>query len=35
VDYAVPGGPLIERLFVRSELARIFDYRQQNLLKLL
>ena len=35
VDYAVPGGALIERLMVRSELRRIFDFRQNNLLALL
>lgn len=29
VDYLVPGGPLVEALFVRRELDRIFRYRQQ------
>jgi len=31
VDYAVPGGALIERLLVRGELERIFGYRQTSL----
>ena len=35
VDYAVPGGWLIERLFVRPDLKRIFAYRHERLLKLL
>lgn len=29
VVYAVPGGALIDRFFVRSDLKRIFDYRAQ------
>ncbi|MFT4648110.1 MAG: ligand-binding SRPBCC domain-containing protein [Planctomycetota bacterium] len=35
VDYAVPGGKLIEKLLVQPELRRIFDYRQHSLPKLL
>jgi len=31
VDYAVPGGRLVHRLFVRRDLARIFDYRRKRL----
>lgn len=31
VDYDVVGGPLVERLFVRKDLDRIFDYRQRRL----
>ncbi len=31
VDYAVPGGDLIERFFVRPDLERIFDYRARRL----
>jgi ligand-binding SRPBCC domain-containing protein len=31
VEYAVPGGSLVERLLVRPDLERIFDYRQQRL----
>jgi ligand-binding SRPBCC domain-containing protein len=31
VDYAVPGGALVERLFVRGQLRRIFDYRAEAL----
>ncbi len=31
VDYAVPGGALVNRLFVRRDLATIFAYRQQCL----
>lgn len=27
VDYAVPGGRLVNRLLVRGDLGRIFDYR--------
>ena len=27
VEYAVPGGRLVDRLFVRSDLRRIFDHR--------
>ncbi len=35
VDYAVPGGALIDRLFVRRDLKRIFDYRRERLASLL
>jgi len=31
VRYAVWGGPLIERLFVRRDVAAIFDYRRRRL----
>ena len=31
VTYAVPGGPLVDRLFVRPDLERIFDYRRRRL----
>jgi ligand-binding SRPBCC domain-containing protein len=31
VDYEVPGGWLIERLFVRPDVARIFKFRQRRL----
>ena len=31
VEYAVPGGRLIERLFVRRDIERIFDYRSRVL----
>lgn len=27
VEYSVPGGPLVDRLFVRRDLAAIFAYR--------
>lgn len=30
VDYEVPGGPLIHRLFVRGDLLKIFAYRQRK-----
>lgn len=35
VRYAVPGGALVNRLFVRPDLERIFDYRGQRLAELL
>lgn len=35
VEYAVPGGPLVHRLFVRRDLERIFAYRRQRLAELL
>ena len=35
VTYAVPGGRLVNRLFVRPDLRRIFDYRQEQLAALL
>ena len=31
VEYRVPGGKLIERLFVRQDLRRIFEYRYSQL----
>lgn len=34
VRYAVPGGLLTDRLFVRRDVQRIFAYRQQKLAKL-
>jgi ligand-binding SRPBCC domain-containing protein len=37
VQYAVPGGPLepiVHSLFVKNDVRRIFDYRQQTLRKL-
>lgn len=33
VDYLVPGGAWIERWFVRRDLRRIFNHRQQALLE--
>lgn len=35
VRYAVPGGALIERLFVRRDVEAIFAYRTKRLLELL
>jgi ligand-binding SRPBCC domain-containing protein len=35
VSYAVPGGALIERLFVRRDVERIFAYRQETMRRLL
>lgn len=35
VEYAVPGGAIIERLVVRRDLKRIFDYRAASLARLL
>ena len=35
VDYAMVGGALIDMLFVRRDLDRIFAYRQQRILELL
>ena len=35
VEYAVPGGALIERLFVRRDVQRIFAYRKLALQRLL
>ncbi|MBL1215907.1 MAG: CDP-paratose 2-epimerase [Planctomycetes bacterium] len=35
VIYAVPGGRLVDRLFVRRDLKRIFGHRQQALTRLL
>jgi ligand-binding SRPBCC domain-containing protein len=34
VRYRVPGGALTHYLFVKSELLKIFSYRQQQMLKL-
>jgi ligand-binding SRPBCC domain-containing protein len=34
VDFAVPGGRLIERLFVRPDVRKIFSYRQRVLAEL-
>jgi ligand-binding SRPBCC domain-containing protein len=31
VDYAVPGGCLVDRLFVRGDVKRIFEFRQRKL----
>jgi ligand-binding SRPBCC domain-containing protein len=31
VDYQVPGGPIVDRLFVRRDLRRIFRFRQRKL----
>jgi ligand-binding SRPBCC domain-containing protein len=31
VDYAVPGGRVVERFIVRRDLRRIFEYRQRTL----
>lgn len=31
VDYAVPGGPLVNALFVRPDLVKIFEYRTARL----
>jgi ligand-binding SRPBCC domain-containing protein len=35
VEYAVPGGWLVERLLVRPDLDRIFAYRRERLKKIL
>ena len=35
VTYQVPGGALIHRAFVRRDLLRIFNYRQQRVSELL
>ena len=34
VNYRVPGGSLVNRLFVARELRRIFDYRKTRILEL-
>ena len=34
VTYRAPGGELIDRMFVRPELKKIFDYRTAKLLEL-
>jgi ligand-binding SRPBCC domain-containing protein len=31
VDYAVPGGWLVDRFFVRGDVRRIFEFRQRKL----
>ena len=33
VEYAVPGGALINRLFVRGDVEKIFNYRAEALKK--
>jgi ligand-binding SRPBCC domain-containing protein len=33
VDYAVPGGALVDRLFVRRDLRAIFLHRQEAILR--
>ena len=35
VEYRVPGGALVDRLFVRRDLRRIFDFRTDELARLL
>jgi len=35
VEYSVPGGALVNRLFVRRDLERIFDHRMSSLARLL
>jgi hypothetical protein len=35
VSYAVPGGKLIDRFFVRSDVQRIFEFRKNALTSLL
>ena len=34
VEYAVPGGALVNALFVRRDVERIFAYRRQRLIEL-
>lgn len=34
VEYAAPGGWLVERLFVRGDVERIFRFRQETMAKL-
>ena len=34
VRYRVPGGRLINRLFVQGDLQRIFEYREKRMLEL-
>jgi len=31
VDYSVPGGAIVNSLFVRHDLKKIFDYREESL----
>lgn len=33
VDYAVPGGALVAKLFVDRDLRRIFDHRREQMLR--
>lgn len=33
VCYVAPGGAVVDRLFVRPELKRIFDYREEQMLR--
>jgi ligand-binding SRPBCC domain-containing protein len=33
VQYAVPGGPLVDRLFVRRDVKKIFEFRREKLLE--
>ena len=35
VEYAVPGGQLINKLFVRPDIEKIFEYRSEKLQELL
>jgi ligand-binding SRPBCC domain-containing protein len=35
VEYAVPGGVLVERLLVGPDVRRIFEYRRERLARLL
>lgn len=35
VEYAVPGGDLVNRLFIRPDIEKIFEYRTQKLQELL
>jgi len=34
VDYEVPGGPIVDRLFVRRDLRNIFRFRQRRMAEL-
>lgn len=34
VRYAVLGGPLVDRLFVRRDVEKIFEFRRQRLLEI-
>jgi ligand-binding SRPBCC domain-containing protein len=31
VEYAVPGGPIVNKLFVANDVAKIFEYRKRKL----
>ena len=35
VEYSLPGGWIVDRLLVRRDLERIFDYRREQLGELL